>query len=214
MSKERVYVFTDANQPELDESVPVPQTNPLEDLEGHRSAWGAFYREQWNRPFPQDAMVLRVVVSGEPGGDPEVFAELDFEEDWTAHHELVRKRGQWVHSGLTVYTHTAADEPVEPTGRQKRAANVDRHLPRLRKLLSQGLDPRLGAHGEWAEMLIYEWDLSGPRSRRGRQAELDPQEIDRLMTSGMTTREIAEKFGVHPGSIRNAMTRHRKRDVS
>ena len=75
---------------QLRQDVRVPETKPGED--GHRGAWGAFWRAQWATPFPMDAACLRLVVEGAEGEEPDVLVELDFHPDWTAVHRLVRDR--------------------------------------------------------------------------------------------------------------------------
>ncbi len=65
------YLFEDPDQPTLREDTPYPDIRKLDRSEpGWREEWNRqasnFWREQWAQPFALDAMVLRLVVEGEP----------------------------------------------------------------------------------------------------------------------------------------------------
>ena len=62
--------------------------------------------------------------------------------------------------------------------------------------------------------MSYDWQMSGPRSRRGRKAKLDADEIARLQTEeGLSLPEIAQRFGVHKKTPGNVLHRARKRQI-
>jgi hypothetical protein len=75
------------------------------------------------------------------------------------------------------------------------------------------LDESFKDGGRLWEVIVYDWGVEAPRSRRGRKRTIDPQEIDRLMSSGMSAKDVAEKFGVHPKTPFNVLNRHRKRQI-
>jgi hypothetical protein len=198
------FTFEDFAQPQLLEGLPDPDD---------RKGMGAFWRRQWGRKPALDAMELRLVVEGEPPGEPDVTVELDFDPDWTAVHRLVRHKGTWiVQAGDPEYLPRRHGVGGEPGERKKREANLDRHLPRIRVMIDEAvaLDDRFKGPRLW-QLIPYDWDLKTLRSRRGRHRELDADEIDRLMTEGKTAKEIAEMYGVAEKTPFNVLRRARKR---
>lgn len=189
----------------------------LEDLDAPSPATvkasADFWREHWTRPFFPDAMALRLVIEGSPPNAPKVVVELDFHDDWTAVHELVRQDARWVPSGTVEFTERSGN-PTVLTTRLRRSASLERHLPRVERLIADAvaLDTRLT--GDWWEILAYDWQMTGPRSRRGRTAKIDADEIDRLRTEeGLSLPEIAEIFGVHRKTPGNVLFRARQRQI-
>jgi hypothetical protein len=211
MAERLRYVFEDANQPAFRDDVPVPRAGL--DPDAHRRQWGAFWREQWSQPFPLDAMALRLVVEGVPGEEPDVTVELDFDPDWTAIHELVRRAGTWVASGDVGYRPRREGIGGEPTARAKRRANLDRHRARIDALLRNGIALDVRLQGSMWELLSYDWKITAPRSRRGRRGKVDADEVDRLLSQGHTVEDVAAMYGVHPKTPSNALHRARKREI-
>jgi lambda repressor-like predicted transcriptional regulator len=202
------FVLTDTDQPPL---LDIPYPQPGEPA-------GDFWRKQWNRPFFEGAMELRLVIEGLPptdsaqSPDPDVAVELEFDSDWTARHGLVREGDRWLASGNVEFV-PKTENPKPLTYRLKRLASLDRHLPRIETLIANAiaLDTRL--QGDWLEILSYDWQLSGPRSRRGRKTKITADEIARLQMEGLTLPEIAERFGVHKKTPANVLHQARKRQI-
>jgi predicted DNA-binding protein (UPF0251 family) len=165
-------------------------------------------------------MELRLVVEGLPPTDsaqspahPVVAVELEFDTDWTARHELVQEGGRWIASGKVEFL-PKTDNPKRLTDRLRKAASLERHLPRIERLVANAIALDSRFLGDWWEVLSYEWQMSGPRSRRGRKAQLDADEIGRLQTDeGLSLPEIAERFGVHKKTPGNILYRARKRQI-
>ena len=188
--------------------MPVPQTKPWED--GHRGAWGAFWRAQWATPFPMDAACLRLVVEGVEGEEPDVLVELDFHPDWTAVHRLVRDRGTWVAATDIRFEPRRPDvQASAPTARERRRANLDRHRHRIDTLLREAVALDTALNGDLLR-LLSDWSVSAPRSRRGRQRHVDPDELDRLLSSGMKPKEVAERLGINPRTVHNVLRKSRE----
>ena len=146
-------------------------------------------------------VMLRLVIEGlppsgstQPPGDPDVAVELEFDSDWTARHRLVRKGGRWIASGDVEFL-PETDNPNRLTSRLRRSASLERHLPRIERLIAKAIALDSRFLGDWWEVLSYDWQMSAPRSRRGRNPKLDADEIARLQTEeGLTLAEIAGKF--------------------
>jgi lambda repressor-like predicted transcriptional regulator len=106
-----------------------------------------------------------------------------------------------------------AKTPQPLTDRLRRSASLERHLPRVERLVADAvaLDTRLV--GDWWEVLALDWQATGPRSRRGKKAKIDADEIDRLRGEGLSLPEIAERLGVHPKTPGNVLYRARQRQI-
>jgi len=200
------YVFEDPAQPPLDDTVPYP------DVVTEQHKMGAYWRHQWGRPLALDAMALRLVVEGHKGHAPDVTVELDFDPSWTAIHRLVREHGTWMPSGEVVYQ-SSERNPPPLTERDKRRANFDRHRDRVEALIDEAiaLDEAFTEGDRLWDVICFDWQLRDSRSRRGRKRRIDPDEVDRLMSEGMSVKDIARKFGVHEKTPYNALQRMRKR---
>lgn len=202
------FVLTDTDQPPL---LDIPYPPPGEPA-------GDFWRKQRNRPFFKDAMELRLVIEGVPPTEsaqppPDVAVELEFDSDWTARHELVRYGDRWIASGNVEFI-PKIEKPKPLTYRLKRAASLDRHLVRAEKLVAAAIALDTRFKGDWAELLSYDWQISRPRSRRGRKAQITADEIARLRTEeGLSLPEIAERFGVHKKTPGNILHHVRKRQI-
>jgi lambda repressor-like predicted transcriptional regulator len=86
-------------------------------------------------------------------------------------------------------------------------------LARVEELIANAiaLDTRL--KGDWAEILSYDWQMSRPRSRRGRKTQITADEIARLQSEGLSLPEIADRFGVHKKTPGNVLHQARKRQI-
>jgi hypothetical protein len=203
------YVFTDPNQPPFRDDIPYP--DPL--TEQHKM--GAFWAAQWSQQFAMDASELRLIVEGEEEGDPCVTVELDFHSDWTAIHRLVREKGSWVAAPeITFRPRHDSVVGAAPKARDQRRANLDRHRPRIDELLRAAMELEdVFRENSLYDLIVYEWGIEAPRSRRGRKPEVDPDEVDRLLSEGLSASEVAARLGVHPKTPFNTLNKSRKRKI-
>ncbi len=151
------FCFEDSAQPPLRDIGPYPDVV----TEAHR--FGEWWRQQMSRQFPLDAMVLRLLIEGDPGGEPEVSVELDFDADWTAVHRIVREKGSWI-ACPDVWYHPRRDGVTgQPTARQRRQANPDRHRHRIAELRDQAiaLDDRSPPPSRTATSSVNYWSTAG-----------------------------------------------------
>ncbi len=141
--------------------------------------------------------------------------ELDFDPAWTAVHRLVRQQGTWIAAGAPTFQPRHEGMRDEPTARARRRANIDRHRHRIGSLTRSAvaLDEAFKDGGRLWEVLAYEWQITAPRSRRGRRTELDADTIDRLMSDGKSAKEIAAMYGIHEKTPFNVLNKARKRGI-
>jgi len=143
-----------------------------------------------------------------------VTVELEFHRDWTAVHRLVRDHGSWVASGEVEFLPRRDGVQGEPLARDKRRANLDRHRHRVDALLREAiaLDESSRKAGRLWEVIVYDWRVEAPRSRRGRPRRWIPRDR-RPHVERMTAREVAELYGVHPKTPLNVLSKSRMRKI-
>jgi hypothetical protein len=92
-------------------------------------------------------------------------------------------------------------DPVERASLRKELENLERDQNRL-------------LADDWRVVISDQWEVTAPRSRRGRKPEVDPAEIERLQKEeGLSYKGIADRLGKHPKTFGNVVHKARKRKI-
>lgn len=158
---------------------------------------------------------LDLVVEGLRDELPEVHVEFDVDSDWRVRHPIERINGVWTPARDPVFMpRHGKTRAGGPTVRQRKAGSLDRHRQRLDDLLRTALDEDEEIWREkatWSEVVSHGWRVTAPRSRRGRAAEIDTDEVERLREEGLTYRQIEQKTGALPKSASNKVSKNKRR---
>jgi len=160
---------------------------------------------------------LRLIIEGSPNEEPSVSVEIGLGPDWIALHDIERQQGVWTVSAAKDFA-PRVEKATRLTARLQRQATVHCYVPRINRLLTEALDldRELNLHAApklapWWDRLVDDWGLSELRSRRGRAPRINPQEVERLASEGLTYRQIGQLRGAHRKSVYRAMNTARKR---